>query len=150
MSVLLNDNFEGGVFQYHTTQKPTDVHLNKGDILVFPSYYLHRVKPVISGERFVYIQWLTYRFSNIDAWRSLKSSLQLYDLLATRIGVGDFNNSSTQPTHEDLVNNFKYNITKKSNGEPGGIEDTYQWMMSVLNAIRSVKLQAIKRLEYGD
>ena len=57
MSVLLNDNFEGGVFQYHTTQKPTDVHLRKGDILVFPSYYLHRVKPVTKGTRYSLVSW---------------------------------------------------------------------------------------------
>jgi PKHD-type hydroxylase len=57
MSVLLNDDFEGGVFQYYITQKPTDVPFEKGDILIFPSYYLHRVKPVTKGTRYSLVSW---------------------------------------------------------------------------------------------
>jgi len=55
ISILLNDSFEGGAFEF---RKPgLDVTLKKGSILVFPSYLEHRVAPVTSGVRYSAVTW---------------------------------------------------------------------------------------------
>ena len=55
-SVLLNDpsEFEGGEFQFY---KDRSVTLTKGDIVVFPSFLLHRVTPVTKGVRKSLVLW---------------------------------------------------------------------------------------------
>ena len=34
-----------------------DIEMNKGDIVVFPSYLMHRVTPVTRGERYSLVAW---------------------------------------------------------------------------------------------
>ena len=59
MSCLLSDSseFEGGSFQMQTGDTPYDVELKKGDIVIFPSYKLHRVSPVTKGIRYSLVAW---------------------------------------------------------------------------------------------
>ena len=59
-SVLLNDpdEFEGGDFQIMRSKKISNYKLKKGEIIFFPSWTLHRVKPVTSGERRSLVGWL--------------------------------------------------------------------------------------------
>ena len=59
MSCLLTDSseFEGGNFQIQTGESPYDVKLEKGDIILFPSYKLHRVSPVTKGTRYSLVAW---------------------------------------------------------------------------------------------
>ena len=59
MSCLLTDSseFEGGNFQIQTGESPYDVKLEKGDIILFPSYKLHRVSPVTKGTRHSLVAW---------------------------------------------------------------------------------------------
>jgi len=59
LSVLgvLNDNYEGGeLIMFNNTQ----IKLNQGDMLVFPSNFLypHRVEPVTKGTRYSFISWV--------------------------------------------------------------------------------------------
>ena len=58
MSILLNDpdEFDGGIFQMQTSDT-YDIELNKGDLIVFPSYFLHRVTPVTRGTRYSLVAW---------------------------------------------------------------------------------------------
>ena len=60
MVVLLNNpnEFNGGVFEYLTGNHPNEIPLNKGDLIVFPSYYLHRVTPVTRGKRYSLVCWV--------------------------------------------------------------------------------------------
>lgn len=61
MSMLLNTpgvDFEGGDFQT-SISKETDVPLKRGQILIFPSFILHRVKPVTKGIRKSLVIWVT-------------------------------------------------------------------------------------------
>jgi PKHD-type hydroxylase len=46
-------DFEGGEFQinHFSEQYPWNTNLRKGNVLIFPSFLLHRVAPVISGVR---------------------------------------------------------------------------------------------------
>ena len=59
MTCLLTDpnEFEGGDLQIQTSDTPYDVKLEKGDIVVFPSYLLHRVSPVTKGIRHSLVAW---------------------------------------------------------------------------------------------
>ncbi len=59
MSCLLTDSseFEGGNFQLQTSAKPYDIKLEKGDIILFPSYKLHRVSSVTKGTRHSLVAW---------------------------------------------------------------------------------------------
>ena len=54
MTALLNDTFEGGEFEFY--EIPT-LEMNKGDIVFFPSFELHRVKPVTKGVRHSLVTW---------------------------------------------------------------------------------------------
>ena len=59
MSCLLTDpsEFEGGNFQLQTSATPYNIKLEKGDIIMFPSYVLHRVSPVTKGTRHSLVAW---------------------------------------------------------------------------------------------
>jgi PKHD-type hydroxylase len=54
--LLLNEpgvDFEGGNFQinHFSEQFPWETNLKKGSVLIFPSFLLHRVAPITSGNR---------------------------------------------------------------------------------------------------
>ena len=54
MSIILNDEYEGGEFEFFAK----DTILAKmGTIIVFPSYMKHRVKPVTKGTRYSLVTW---------------------------------------------------------------------------------------------
>jgi len=62
MTVLLNDNYEGGEFQFanYFQEKCTIVtpEFNKmGSVIVFPSDMEHRVAPVTKGTRYSLVTW---------------------------------------------------------------------------------------------
>ena len=62
MTVLLNDNYEGGEFQFATYNKEEcEIHtpeFNKtGSIVMFPSSMEHRVAPVTKGIRYSLVAW---------------------------------------------------------------------------------------------
>ena len=62
-TILLNDDFKGGEFE--TENGAPDIpdriqtaKLNKGDMIVFPSYVFHQVKPVTEGIRYSLVGWV--------------------------------------------------------------------------------------------
>jgi PKHD-type hydroxylase len=58
LTVQLSDpsEYEGGSFGIHNQSLP-DWHREKGTVLVFPSYMLHRVEPVTKGVRRSLVAW---------------------------------------------------------------------------------------------
>tara|TARA_R100001440_G_scaffold500_2_gene1480 strand:+ start:1063 stop:1647 length:585 start_codon:yes stop_codon:yes gene_type:complete len=54
MSIILNDDYEGGEFEFFAKDK---VLSKRGTIIVFPSYMQHRVKPVTKGIRYSLVAW---------------------------------------------------------------------------------------------
>lgn len=63
VTFLLNEpgvDFEGGDFQINSGQEKDaeSVKMKKGDIIVFPSFMLHRVKPVTKGVRKSIVIWV--------------------------------------------------------------------------------------------
>lgn len=59
VTVLLNDpsEFEGGEFEFKELEAEQQAVLGKGSIVVFPSFFEHRVKPITKGERFSAVCW---------------------------------------------------------------------------------------------
>jgi len=62
MTVLLNNNYEGGEFQFASLSGGKCVintpEFNKiGSVIVFPSYMEHRVAPVTKGIRYSLVTW---------------------------------------------------------------------------------------------
>ena len=61
MSIILNDNFEGGAFEFASYGKEecniTPVEAKRGSVIVFPSWMEHRVAPVTKGTRYSCICW---------------------------------------------------------------------------------------------
>lgn len=55
---ILNDDFEGGKFYIQQSHEKIYPPQEKGDIIVFPSFMLHGVEPVISGKRYAVVTWL--------------------------------------------------------------------------------------------
>jgi len=61
LSLLLNEpekDFIGGEFFIHLSQNPSLHALKKGQMIVFPSFMLHGVKPVLSGVRKSIVIWV--------------------------------------------------------------------------------------------
>ena len=61
MSIILNDNFEGGAFEFASYGKEkctiTPIEAKAGDIIFFPSGMEHRVAPVTKGVRYSLVNW---------------------------------------------------------------------------------------------
>ena len=62
MTIVLNDDYKGGQFQFRSFDKGKPVVINppiknKGSIVIFPSGMLHRVSPVTKGVRYSVVAW---------------------------------------------------------------------------------------------
>ena len=61
MSVMLNDNFDGGAFEFASYQKEectiTSIEATAGSVIVFPSSMEHRVAPITKGIRYSVVCW---------------------------------------------------------------------------------------------
>lgn len=53
----LNDDFEGGRTSFPSLNH--SVEPRAGKALLFPSTYLHRAEPLVSGEKYIIVTWLT-------------------------------------------------------------------------------------------
>jgi len=61
LSLLLSEpekDFIGGELFIHLSQNPTLHNLQKGQMIIFPSFMLHGVKPVLSGNRKSIVIWV--------------------------------------------------------------------------------------------
>ena len=61
MSIQLSDpnDYEGGELQLFTKKTITTLPKDKGTIIFFPSFLLHRVTPVTKGKRISLVAWIT-------------------------------------------------------------------------------------------
>ena len=60
MSLLLNDEFEGGELEIANPKQMESftVDLKAGTCAIFPAWVKHRVKPVTSGTRYSIVAWM--------------------------------------------------------------------------------------------
>lgn len=52
------DCYEGGEVELFTASEPTVMPKQQGAMILFPSFVMHRVKPVTAGERISLVSWL--------------------------------------------------------------------------------------------
>lgn len=56
--VLLNNNYNGGDLEIKESLEIKTIQKNIGDLILFPSIYLHRVSPVLEGNRYTLVNWV--------------------------------------------------------------------------------------------
>ena len=54
----LQEKYEGGALSIESFNSENKFKLNAGEIIIYPSTFLHSVKEVITGERLVFIGWI--------------------------------------------------------------------------------------------
>ena len=52
------DAYQGGELEIETVYKTESIKLPAGSLIIYPSTELHRVNPVTSGERYVFVSWI--------------------------------------------------------------------------------------------
>ena len=53
------DQYTGGDLELHYGRVPTRVSRGLGDVVIFPSFLLHRITPVLSGQRQSLVLWVS-------------------------------------------------------------------------------------------
>ena len=57
MSIVLNEDYEGGNFKFLDSKESTIKGKAKGTVLVFPSYMHHCVEKITKGNRYSLVAW---------------------------------------------------------------------------------------------
>ena len=67
-TIFLNckENYEGGELSIESFNSEEKFKLNAGEIIIYPSTYLHSVDEVLSGERLVFIGWIESYVKSIE------------------------------------------------------------------------------------
>ncbi len=67
-TIFLNskDNYDGGELSIESINSEERFKLNSGEIIIYPSTYLHSVQKVTRGERFVCIGWIESYVKSIE------------------------------------------------------------------------------------
>ncbi len=58
MTIVLNNNYEGGEFEFFDHNNNL-IKEKMGTVIVFPSYMVHRVRPVTKGVRYSLVVWFS-------------------------------------------------------------------------------------------
>ena len=67
-TILLSDKneYEGGELIIENLNLENNFKLNPGEIIIYPSTYLHSVQEVITGERIAYVGWIESYVKSIE------------------------------------------------------------------------------------
>ena len=67
-TIFLNckDNYEGGALIIESFNSEEKFKLDAGEIIIYPSTFLHSVEEVIAGERLVFIGWIESYVKSIE------------------------------------------------------------------------------------
>jgi len=67
-TVFLNhkDNYHGGALSIESFNSEKQFKLDEGEIIIYPSTYLHSVEEVLEGERLVFIGWIESYVKSIE------------------------------------------------------------------------------------
>ena len=55
MTIVLNEDYEGGEFEFFDDKNL--IREKIGTVIVFPSYMVHKVRPVTKGTRYSLVAW---------------------------------------------------------------------------------------------
>ena len=67
-TIFLNskDNYEGGALSIESFNSENKFKLDEGEIIIYPSTYLHSVEEVNDGERLVFLGWIESYVKSIE------------------------------------------------------------------------------------
>ena len=67
-TIFLNckDNYDGGALSIESFNSEEKFKLDAGEIIIYPSTYLHSVEEVMAGERLVFIGWIESYVKSIE------------------------------------------------------------------------------------
>jgi len=67
-TIFLNckDNYEGGALSIESLNSEEKFKLDAGEMIIYPSTYLHSVEEVIIGERLVFVGWIESYIKSIE------------------------------------------------------------------------------------
>ena len=67
-TIFLNckDNYEGGALLIESLNSEEKFKLDAGEMIIYPSTYLHSVEKVIVGERLVFVGWIESYIKSIE------------------------------------------------------------------------------------
>ena len=66
ISLTNQDSYEGGALLIETINSEEKFKLNAGEIIIYPSTYLHSVEEILSGERIVCVGWIESYVKSIE------------------------------------------------------------------------------------
>ena len=66
ISLTPKDLYEGGELLIETINSENKFKLNAGEIIIYPSTYLHSVEEILSGERIVCVGWIESYVKSIE------------------------------------------------------------------------------------
>ncbi len=66
ISLTNKDSYKGGELNIETINSEKEFKLNNGEIVIYPSTYLHSVKKVKNGERIVCVGWIESYVKSIE------------------------------------------------------------------------------------
>ena len=66
ISLTTKNSYEGGELTIETINSEKEFKLNFGEIIIYPSTYLHSVKKVKDGERIVCVGWIESYVKSIE------------------------------------------------------------------------------------
>ena len=59
VSILLNDDYEGGEIMFRSGDKEEGIKPPTGNMVAFSSFIPHKVNPITKGDRYVVVAWFT-------------------------------------------------------------------------------------------
>ena len=59
VSILLNDDYEGGEIMFRSGDKEEGIKPPTGNIVAFSSFISHKVNPITKGDRYAVVAWFT-------------------------------------------------------------------------------------------
>ena len=97
-TIFLNEkqNYKGGELILYISPERKEIKLNPGEMIIYPTKYLHEVKEVTEGERMVCVGWIESQIPRDDDRESLSLMRSGISEISKQLG-----NSST-PAIQDL------------------------------------------------
>ena len=107
-TIFLNNpnEYEGGELKLYITPETKKIKMNQGDIIMYPTKYLHEVTHVTKGERMVCVGWIESQIPRDDDRESLSLMRRAISEITKELG------NKTTPAILNLNNGFN-NIYKR-------------------------------------
>ena len=88
-TIFLNQptDYKGGELILYITPEKKQIKMNPGEIIIYPTKYLHEVKAVTEGERMVCVGWIESQIANNEDRESINLMNQAISEITTQYGL---------------------------------------------------------------